>query len=28
MRDHPPRLEWWGGTFDPASTPEDHPFQG
>jgi acetylornithine deacetylase len=28
MHDHPPRLEWWGGTFDPASTPEDHPIVG
>lgn len=25
LRDHPPRLEWWGGTFDPAATPDDHP---
>jgi acetylornithine deacetylase len=25
MREHPPRLEWWGGTFDPAGTPEDDP---
>ncbi|MBX0329585.1 ArgE/DapE family deacylase [Oscillochloris sp. ZM17-4] len=22
---HPPKLEWWGGTFDPAATPTDHP---
>jgi acetylornithine deacetylase len=22
---HPPRLEWWGGTFDPAETPANHP---
>jgi len=25
LRKHPPLLEWWGGTFDPASTPQDHP---
>lgn len=25
LRDHPPRLEWWGGRFDPAATPQDHP---
>ena len=23
MREHPPLLEWWGGTFDPAGTPEE-----
>lgn len=28
MRAHPPRVEWWGGTFDPAGTPEDHPIVG
>lgn len=28
LRDHPPRLEWWGGTFDPAGTSEDHPIVG
>jgi acetylornithine deacetylase len=25
LREHPPRLEWWGGQFAPASTPLDHP---
>ncbi|NNJ08995.1 ArgE/DapE family deacylase [Chloroflexales bacterium ZM16-3] len=25
LRAHPPVLEWWGGTFDPAATPTDHP---
>lgn len=25
LRDHPPMLEWWGGRFDPASTPMDSP---
>ncbi|WP_322488170.1 ArgE/DapE family deacylase [Chloroflexus sp.] len=25
LRDHPPTLEWWGGRFDPASTPLDAP---
>lgn len=25
LRDHPPRVEWWGGQFDPASVPIDHP---
>jgi acetylornithine deacetylase len=25
LRDHPPRVEWWGGRFLPASTPLDHP---
>jgi len=25
LRDHPPRVEWWGGQFDSASTPVDHP---
>lgn len=25
LREHPPLLEWWGGVFDPASVPEDHP---
>ena len=22
---HPPRVEWWGGRFDPAQTPADDP---
>ena len=25
LRDHPPELEWWGGRFLPAGTPEDDP---
>ena len=25
LAEHPPRGEWWGGQFDPASTPIDHP---
>lgn len=25
LRDHPPRVEWWGGQFAPASIPTDHP---
>ncbi len=25
LRDHPPRLEWWGGQFAPAEIPLDHP---
>jgi acetylornithine deacetylase len=25
LREHPPRVEWWGGQFAPASTPTDHP---
>jgi acetylornithine deacetylase len=25
LADHPARGEWWGGQFDPASTPIDHP---
>jgi acetylornithine deacetylase len=25
LREHPPLVEWWGGTFDPAETPADHP---
>lgn len=25
LRDHPPRIDWWGGQFDPASIPTDHP---
>jgi len=28
LRAHPPLLEWWGGTFDPAATPSDHPIVG
>jgi acetylornithine deacetylase len=24
LAEHPPRGEWWGGQFDPASTPVDH----
>lgn len=25
LRDHPPRVEWWGGRFEPARTDPDHP---
>jgi acetylornithine deacetylase len=25
LREHPPVVEWWGGRFEPASTPADHP---
>jgi acetylornithine deacetylase len=25
LRDHPPIVEWWGGTFEPAECPIDHP---
>ncbi len=25
LRDHPPEVEWWGGRFEPARTPADHP---
>jgi acetylornithine deacetylase len=25
LRDHAPVLEWWGGQFDPAAIPVDHP---
>ena len=25
LRDHPPQIEWWGGQFEPASIPVDHP---
>jgi acetylornithine deacetylase len=25
LREHPPELEWWGGTFLPARVPHDHP---
>lgn len=25
LREHPPRIDWWGGQFAPASTPVDHP---
>src|SRR5215212_8931331 len=25
LREHPPIVEWWGGRFEPASTPADHP---
>ena len=28
LRDHPPRVEWWGGQFAPASIPVDHPLVG
>ena len=25
LKDHPPELEWWGGRFLPAATPEEEP---
>ena len=25
LRDHPPRVKWWGGRFLPVQTPTDHP---
>ena len=25
LREHPPLVEWWGGRFEPASIPADHP---
>lgn len=25
LREHPPRIEWWGGRFAPARIAEDHP---
>jgi acetylornithine deacetylase len=25
LREHPPVLEWWGGQFEPAAIPADHP---
>ena len=25
LREHPPRIEWWGGQFHPASIPVNHP---
>jgi acetylornithine deacetylase len=25
LREHPPQLQWWGGQFEPASIPTDHP---
>jgi len=28
LRDHPPKVEWWGGQFAPASIPADHPLVG
>jgi acetylornithine deacetylase len=28
LREHPPRVEWWGGQFAPASIPTDHPLVG
>jgi acetylornithine deacetylase len=28
LREHPPTLEWWGGTFDPALTAIDDPIVG
>jgi acetylornithine deacetylase len=28
LRDHPPQVTWWGGQFEPASIPVDHPIVG
>ncbi len=28
LRQHPPIVEWWGGQFEPASIPSDHPIVG
>lgn len=28
LREHPPRFEWWGGQFAPASIAVDHPLVG
>jgi acetylornithine deacetylase len=28
LRDHPPLIEWWGGTFEPAETDVNHPIVG
>ncbi|MEZ4668844.1 MAG: ArgE/DapE family deacylase [Anaerolineae bacterium] len=28
LRDNPPTVEWWGGQFEPASIPADHPIVG
>ena len=28
LREHPPVVEWWGGRFEPASTPLEHPIVG
>jgi acetylornithine deacetylase len=25
LREHPPMVEWWGGQFEPAAIPVDHP---
>lgn len=25
LLDHPPQIEWWGGQFEPAGIPTDHP---
>lgn len=25
LREHPPAVEWWGGQFEPAAIPADHP---
>jgi len=25
LKEHPPQVEWWGGQFEPASIPVDHP---
>jgi acetylornithine deacetylase len=28
LRDHPPKVAWWGGQFAPASIPAEHPLVG
>jgi acetylornithine deacetylase len=28
LREHAPLVEWWGGQFEPASIPSDHPIVG
>ena len=28
LREHPPRVEWWGAQFEPARTRPDHPLVG
>lgn len=28
LREHPPEVEWWGGCFEPAALPPDHPLPG
>jgi acetylornithine deacetylase len=28
LAEHPPRVEWWGGQYEPAAIPVDHPVVG